>query len=239
MKKKYLLIIIGLLVISNSFSQKAYNKVFVLGNSLTQGFGTHGMASSDIDTDYFFKVKQAISEQNKPLEMTRFAGGYWERSTTSKMRKAFLRDSVATEINGREDLILIQLGDNINSKDKRETLFKDIKKLLRWFTKKCPDAEILWVYGWYGIDDNMPIIKKAISTSKGCQLVDISKYIRTKYKNKIGNTYRDKNGNISTIESRAVAGHPNDLGMSMIANEIISGLGLNGDTKKSDSTKSQ
>lgn len=232
MKKLHYLLIASFLIIYNSFSQKVYNKVFVLGNSLTQGFGTHGMASTDTNTDYYYWVQQAIFQKNESLLMKRFSGGSWESNITSKNRFAFLNNSVINQIDGKEDLIIIQLGDNVNSEDKRKTLLKDVKTLIEWFKEKCPNAEILWVYGWYGVNINMPIIKQAIETVKGCKLVDISKFTKDKFRNEIGNTYKDKNGNISTINSKGVASHPGDLGMKMIANEILSMLGLEGSNSK-------
>lgn len=184
------------------------------------------MASTDTNTDYYYWVQQAIFEENEALLMKRFSGGSWESNTTSENRLAYLNNSVVNQIDGKEDLIIIQLGDNVNSEDKRKTLFKDAKTLLEWFKVKCPDAKILWVYGWYGVNINMPIIKQAIATVTGCELVDISKFTEAKFRNKIGNKYKDKNGNIATINSNGVASHPGDLGMEMIANEIISVLGL-------------
>ena len=77
----------------------------------------------------------------------------------------------------------------------------------------------------------MPIIKQAISEVEECELVDISKFKDPKYRNRIGNTYKDKNGNTATINSKGVASHPGDLGMEMIANEIISALELNNDNR--------
>jgi hypothetical protein len=226
MKNIYLLTIIILLFINYSFCQGIPNKVFVLGNSLTQGFGTHGMASTDTNTDYYYWVQQAIFQKNDSLSMNRFAGSTWESLTTSKERLAFLNNSVARQIDGKEDLIIIQLGDNVNTEDKRKNLLEDTKTLLNWFLKKSPNSRILWVYGWYGVSKNMPIIQNAISEVKGCELVDISRYNKKQYQNKVGNTYVNKNGNTETISSNGVASHPGDLGMEMIANEIISKLSL-------------
>ncbi|WP_111307524.1 SGNH/GDSL hydrolase family protein [Confluentibacter sediminis] len=226
MKNIYLFTITILLFINYSFCQTIPNKVFVLGNSLTQGFGTHGMASTDTNTDYYYWVQQAIFQKNDSISMNRFSGSTWESLTTSKKRLAFLNNSVARQIDGKEDLIIIQLGDNVNTEDKRKNLFEDAKTLLNWFLNKSPNSRILWVYGWYGVSKNMPIIQNAISEVKGCELVDISKYNKKQYQNIVGNTYVNKNGNIETISSNGVASHPGDLGMEMIANEIISKLSL-------------
>ena len=221
--KKLIFLIIFLIPIK-SFSQKELNKVFVLGNSLTLGFGTHGMASTDINNDYFYLVKKAIVKENQGLRMKRFSGTSWEAYKSSEKRMAYLNSSVIANIDGLEELIIIQLGDNVSS---TENLLADAKDLLIWFKNKCPNAKILWLYGWYKTNKNMPIIKQAVSEISNCTLVDISNYNVQKYQSKLGITYKDKNGNNAVINSKDIASHPGDLGMEMIANEILSVLKQN------------
>jgi hypothetical protein len=210
---------------------KNYKKVFVLGNSLTIGFGTHGMASSDVNTDYYYWLQQTLSSKNGELVMRRFSGALWESGSNgtedglSERRLSFLDSTVSKNIDGSEDLIIVQLGDNVNTSDKKKHFKEDAVVLINWFKSKCPDAKILWVYGWYNFTSNMPLLKDAIVEAGGCDLVDISKFATDeKYKSKIGNKYIDRNGNIMEITSTGVASHPGDLGMEMIANLILDAL---------------
>ncbi|WP_075601953.1 chitobiase/beta-hexosaminidase C-terminal domain-containing protein [Saccharicrinis aurantiacus] len=229
MKKTIIAItIFNLFIATHLFSQvesNSYKKVFVLGNSLTLGFGTHGMASTDINTDYYYWVQQSLVINNNDLSMNRFSGTTWETGNTTT-RLSFLNNTVSKRITGDEDLIVIQLGDNVNTDERKKTLKDDAVKLINWFATKCPKAEIIWVYGWYQMSTNMPLIKTAILETEGCKLVDISQYSRKQYQSAIGNTYIDSNGEVATISSWGVASHPGDLGMIMIASEIINKLDL-------------
>lgn len=203
-----------------------FNDVFVLGNSLTLGFGTHGMASSNVNTDYYYLVHQAFLESNSNLSMRRQVGTTWEGGD-SESRAKFLRDVVANQVTGEEDLILIQLGDNVDTDQKKATLKKDAKFLIEWFRKKCPEASIAWIYGWYQVPSNMPIITEAIEECEYCTLVDISD-IRFANgginQSTIGSTYINDLGETDTIMTALVAGHPGDLGMEAIASRVIEKL---------------
>ncbi|MFV0267970.1 MAG: hypothetical protein ACK5HT_12640 [Draconibacterium sp.] len=225
--KMIMFISICLFSISKISSQNVYNKVFVIGNSLTIGFGTHGMASSNVQTDYYYRVQQALLSTNQELQMTRMNGSFWESGSDgindgqSSVRECFLDNSVKRNIDGTEDLIIIQLGDNVNSVDKRTTFKEDIVTMINWFLEHCKKARIIWVYGWYEVSSNMPLLEKAISATGKCELVNISRYnTDDKYKSAIGNKYSNDEGDIETIISEGVASHPGDLGMEIIANEI-------------------
>ncbi|WP_159516889.1 SGNH/GDSL hydrolase family protein [Sunxiuqinia indica] len=205
-----------------------FDNVFVLGNSITLGFGTHGMASSDINTDYYYWVHQYLYLKDNELVMERHSGKPWEAGNDgaldglSEVRLAYLENTVAENIDGTEDLVIIQLGDNVNTDDKKKHFKEDAVVLINWFRTKCPDAKILWVYGWYNLTSNMPLLKEAILEAGGCELVDISGYSSyAKYKSETGNKYVDRNGNIQKITSTGVASHPGDLGMEMIAKSIL------------------
>jgi hypothetical protein len=237
MKKKGFIILLNLFIgfqLYSNTSENVFNKVFVLGNSLTLGFGTHGMASTDINSDYYYWVQQALLVNNNNLSMSRLGGSTWETGN-SDTRINFLNNTVSSYITGEEDLIIIQLGDNVGL-DVRETLKEDAVVLINWFNSKCPNAEIIWVYGWYAIASNMPLIEEAIEENEICELVDISDYsYSAKYKSAIGNTYINRYGEIDTITLAWVATHPGDLGMEMIAYEIINKLEIDNNINTVDS----
>ncbi len=228
MKIIMLLFFVTFILTTKIVSQNVYKKVFVIGNSLTIGFGTHGMASSNIYTDYYYKLQQVLLKSYSNLSMSRMRGNPWEIASdgindgNSVVRLNFLNNTVISYINGTEDLIIIQLGDNVNSVIRRKSFSEDAVTMINWFKVHCPDSRILWVYGWYGISLNMPLLKEAISSTGKCELVDITQYSTDEiYKSAIGNQYIDSNGNIAVITSAGVASHPGDLGMEMIAYEIL------------------
>lgn len=198
-------------------------KGVVFGNSITLGFGTHGMASSDIDTDYYYIVDQYIKSKNPNYEMKRIAGNDWENGTDSDKRSEIFSNEFEAYLDSEVDIVIIQLGDNVSSEGELESFQVDCELLLKKISDKAPNARIIWVFGRYHLK-NKGIIENACNLY-GAEFVDVS-IISTdsKYMANIGDIYIDKNGNMKEIEKEGVASHPNDLGMRTIAELIIETL---------------
>ena len=84
-------------------------KVLVLGNSLTLGFGTFGMAASDSRHDYYYYVKEFLLEHNGSLEMSRYGASNWEGMTTSEERRKCVQGFLDSYTDGTEDLVTIRM----------------------------------------------------------------------------------------------------------------------------------
>jgi hypothetical protein len=220
--------IILLTVGLNSRAQPStFNKVFVLGNSITLGFGTHGMAASNIESDYFYFIQQALRLSNIDAKISRSSGSAWEGGN-SQERNDFIENVLPDLLQGDEDLIIVQLGDNVNSEEKRNTFTSDAKNLVAWFHNKSPNARIAWVYGWYQVPHIMPLLK-SVQSQVDMDIVDISDIRFAEngiYQSAIGNIYINSDGVPDTIKDVGVAGHPGDLGMKEIASRIINQLAL-------------
>lgn len=52
-------------------------------------------------------------------------------------------------LSANTDLVIVQLGDNINSNDKNATFGADAKKLIKNIKSVSPKATVVWVATWY------------------------------------------------------------------------------------------
>ncbi len=199
------------------------NKVLVIGNSITMGFGTHGMASSSVETDYYFLLNVYLSKVNPSIVMDRIPGYGWEGATNSEDRDLFFEESIKPYLEDC-DLVIIQLGDNINTADKQATLKNDTNTLLQNIRSVIPEARIVWVFGRYCLN-NTDAIRISCEVNS-VDFVDISVISTSEeYMAWIGYEYTDESGNVKQITNGGVASHPNDYGMETIANLIIDDLG--------------
>ena len=197
--------------------------VLVIGNSITLGFGTHGMASSAVNTDYYYLLQQYLVNLNPDLKMKRIAGYGWESSVTTEERLDFLEKCVRPEISEECDLIIIQLGDNVNTPEKQATFTTDADKFLEWIKLEYPDTRVLWVFGRYNLSNGTAI--QAACKKHGAEYVDISIISSDeKYKAKVNDRYEKADGTIGIIDDPGVASHPNDEGMKVIYELIIKQL---------------
>lgn len=199
-------------------------KVLVLGNSLTLGFGTFGMAASDSSHDYYYYVKEFLTEHNSGLEISRYGASKWEGMTTSEERRKCVQEFLDSYTDGTEDLVIIQLSDNVNTDEKRETYAEDVWTMLKMLRTGCPKARILWIAAWYGWTLNYGPIETACN-ELGVDLVDIRDLSEdAANKSAVGNTYTKDDGTVVEITSSGVASHPGDTGMKHIADRIIERL---------------
>lgn len=199
-------------------------KVLVVGNSITLGFGTHGMASSAVNTDYYYRVNQYLLEKNRSLEMKRIPGYAWEGGVSTEGRNRFLEETLKPELEEGCDLFIIQLGDNVNTPEKQETFANDAKELLRIVRETVPEIRILWVFGRYNLT-NAEAIKSACA-EYDAEYVDISIVSSDKkYQAELNSKYEKEDGTIGVIQDYGVASHPNDYGMQVISELIIDQLG--------------
>lgn len=205
---------------------KIPQKCLVIGNSITLGFGTHGMASSDVDTDFYYLIKEYLTGLNPNFQIERVDGRPWESCTTTETRKTKLEEILADCLEEDTDLVIIQLGDNVNTAEKIETFSTDCNVMLDYILEKCPNARILWVFGRYNLQ-NADAIRTACQ-SYGAEYVDIS-LVSTdaKYMSYIGASIIGADGKTQYIDNSGVASHPGDEGMRVIADFIIQELDLN------------
>lgn len=201
-------------------------KILFLGNSLLLGMdtdnshgGAFGMASTSPQNDYAYYVEQAILQKNKFAEFSKFHIGEFEMAENNVTANNYIsaNKSIWTE----KDLVIVQLGENVNNDKRRQTFKKNFKKLISDIRSKSPNAVILCVTGWYYNEEVSDIV---LNTCKNynCGYLNISHLYTTENKatNHVGETVKYYDGNTTNIRE-TLATHPYNTGMKAIADEII------------------
>ena len=195
-------------------------KAAVFGNSLTEGFGSYGMAASDKYHDYFYYVEKYLKSNEPTVEVQRLCASPWEGQTTSESRRQEA-EMMVKKLDGQEDLLIIQLSDNVNTPEKRATFGADAFTLLSMLRTACPCARIIWIAAWFNATENYPILE-SVCTRLGIDLVDIRDLsLLAENKSAVGNRYTLEDGTAAVITNGGVAMHPGDLGMKRIAERVI------------------
>lgn len=220
------------------------HKVFFFGNSLLDttiatdnGNGGHnyyqiGLCASSNLTDYYANVVKELKKYDSTLISSRRNFSNWETATTTTDRKNILDEKVSKLVNGEEDLIVIQVGDNVTSNLQLSTFKNDYKELIKWFRKTCPNATVICCGAWYTTEDKQ-IIMKECANDMGVYWCDFSSFANdATNKGKIGDTQTvyDTDGSTilatRTITVGGQASHPNDKGMKKISDSILNTLGI-------------
>lgn len=201
-------------------------KALFIGNSLLFGFGTHGMASSNTDTDYYYLVNQAITAKNKNYSAQKVQGFRFEEAVTDTAVSDWFTNTLDPFLAEDLDLVIIQLGDNINTVEKQAYFSeRSGELLLDHIQERCPSALVVWVGTWYNYNANKDTII-TICEKKGCSFISINDLNIPENQSAIGNKYIDAKGKKAEITVSGVASHPSDAGMKAIADRIIEQLGL-------------
>jgi len=201
-------------------------KLRVIGNSLTHTTGDIGMASSDQYHDYWYLLTSYLKNKYPTLDIgNRGTGGNWETATPGQGRIDAWNQYVSPQIDSDSDIVILQLIDNVH--DSGTSQFKtDAVTLLNNIHTKAPKAKVYWVARWYSSDDFLNALKEACLQANATQIdiTDIARMSDTK--SYIGAVRTGIDGTSWTVTSAGEASHPGDKGHSLIADRIISTLGL-------------
>lgn len=197
------------------------DNILYIGNSLLLGFGNHGMASSEIGKDYYSLVNNYIEEESgATVTADRLGGADLERAASDEAANAWMEEYLKPYLSEERDLVIIQLGDNVNN----ATVFANTaNNVIQYVRQYAPNAKVAWVAMWYNANAYLNTIKNAC-TNNDAVFIDIHDLNVSANCNVVGAEYIDKDGNVETITDSGVASHPNDQGFQQIANRIIATL---------------
>ena len=197
-----------------------YSKGLFVGNSLLWGFGTHGMASYSVDTDYYHYVHDTCLAKNPNYTDTKVEGYDFEGSTTPTESSTWINEEFAPAMTADTDLVILQLGDNCNTEEKINNLQYSLPQLFEYILSINPNCDIYWVGWWYNHDGLADYITNACN-NYGATFIDITMLYDISTQASVGDQYIDSYGNIRTIIGEGDASHPSDAGMRLIADKII------------------
>lgn len=162
-----------------------------IGNSLLKGSG-YGMAASDEFHDYYYLINSFISNKNNNYIANKIAGTDLEALTDPNNINSVVT-ALTNQLTGNEDLVVIQLGDNVNTNEKVAVFPQSSVALCKAIREKCPKARVVWMGMWYGSTVKYEAIQNACNAT-GCH-----------YINFIGLTGSDANSAIGNIQKKTLA----------------------------------
>lgn len=196
--------------------------VVVVGNSLTYNWGNFGLAASNPTRDWYGLTKAYIANANPNAKFTRFGLGDWEGATTTADRDTIFNTQMKPSLTANTDLVIIQLGDNINSDAKNATFGTDAKKLIQNIKSVSPKATIMWVATWYQSYANITTDVQTACEAENAIYVPIHNIAQESgHTSHIGAVQTDAEGNTRTIDSEGQASHPGDSGHQLIGEAVI------------------
>lgn len=183
---------------SNDIEPFMPNKAAFFGNSLLGGFG-YGMAASQSDKDYYHLITTHINNSNNLFTSTKNTGTRFEALANSANIDAIIQSVFLDNLDGNEDLIVIQLGDNVNTPDKKAIFAESSLKLCKAIKLKCPMAKVVWMGMWYGTIEKYEAIEYACSQT-GTTFISFSDLVSDETINQIGNLTK-KGEDIRTLDN--------------------------------------
>ena len=201
------------------------SKTLYLGNSLLTG-----MAASAAGNDYYSLINKAISYSNADHTASKLQSNTWENCTTTSAQNTWVTSTLLPYLTEDIELVIIQLGDNVNTAQKLAVFEYGMKAMLTYIRTHCPKARVVWVGAWYQTAGKMEIMQRACKAT-GCSFINIWDLNTSANCAAIGDTYLKEDGTTAEITDGGVASHPNDAGHKAIANRVLYYLGI-ADTEK-------
>lgn len=209
---------------------KRITRMHVIGNSLTYlgwtGW-TCGMAASSPEKDWVWMLVQKLRTRNDAVvfhcwddedktsdTVTRVNGYAFESSASAES----IMHLVAT-VPADADLVILQLGDNVNTDARRMAFNQQVGALAQAIHAKASGAIIVFVSGWF----DQPTLNSAIDDAMvriGGWHLTIGDLNTRANRATLGQTVTYPDRTTHVIDSAGVAQHPGDLGMSAIADRI-------------------
>ena len=199
----------------------APKKVAIFGNSLTSTKGGIGMAASDQYHDWYYLISQYLKQQNPAVEINdRLNVSTWEQAEMSADRQRIFDDTIKPQLSADTDLVILQLGDNVNTAARQATIEQDAKTLIQDIKQISPHAKIYWLASWFG---NPELIAKFHDAclATGATHIDISDLNTKDNQSSVGAMRTGLDGSTWQVVIPGEAVHPGDAGMKAIADRLI------------------
>lgn len=197
------------------------NKVAIFGNSLTSNTGGIGMAASDQYHDWYYLTSQYIKSHNPNAVINdRLNVSTWEQAETSADRQSIFENTIKPQLSADTDLVILQLGDNVNNDARKATIEEDSKTLIENIRKVSPNAEIYWLASWFGNPELIGKIHNACLAA-GATHININDLNTKTNQSSIGATRTGLDGKSWQVVNPGAAVHPGDVGMKAIADRLI------------------
>ena len=160
------------------------SKCVYFGNSLLSGSG-YGMAASDDEHDYYHLINSYIKDNlNNDFVASKYSGTSFEGITNPSKVNSVITELLGN-LNGNEDLVVVQLGDNVNTTEKVSVFANSARSLMKAIRTKCTSARVVWLGMWYSSSEKIEIIQDACKNT-GCEFVNMVSIDRSAGQSYIG-----------------------------------------------------
>lgn len=200
-------------------------KTLFMGNSLLLGMdtsgakgGAFGMAATSPSNDYFYRVSQAIRAKKPTATFTKLHVAAFEQAESNEAAESYISENSAAWTSDL-DLVIIQIGDNVNSPIRQTTFNTNFPKLLQQIRTNSPNARIICVSGWFNYNSIADDVQR-IANEKGCDYIFIKPLYVAENMGVAGATVTYADNSTGVIDPAWVS-HPGNVGMQAIANVIL------------------
>jgi hypothetical protein len=211
-------------------------KALFMGNSLLFGNGNSGktpgvdpdsnffgMCASNNELDYFHYITAYLTSLNGGFTPSKLYFSPFEHATSAQDISDYITNKLTPKLSSDLDLISIQGGDNVTSANE-PYFYSGMETLIQTIRTNCPNARISWMAEWFlgaDLDEVTAICKKY-----GVKLILIHDLNITANQGYIGQVITNPDGTTVTVSNAAVAAHPGDVGMRLIANRYLYQMGI-------------
>lgn len=206
---------------SNLRTESIYpNNVLVIGNSITvhpltsYWWGLWGMAATVKNKDFVNVLQSKLRVGNPNTVITPLNFAEWEQN-----HQTYNLNNLTPSLTGK-DYIIIRLGENVSSMVNFE---QDTIALIDHIKTVLPNAKVA-ITGMFWENAPKDVIFSSVANTKNIPFIPLSYLDVAENRSAIGNQVYGDDGLLHTIDNPGVARHPNDLGMSRIADAIFNSL---------------
>ena len=214
----------GVVTVKNS----NYNKVLLLGNSLLLGLntdGSHGapfgLTASDSKHDWAYLLKEKLKVKSPNVTIKKLHDAKFEQAESDTAAENYISNEFAAAAKNN-DLVIVQIGDNVNTELRRQTFKNNFSKLIRAIRTNNPAADIVVAGAWFNGGDIESWLQSQ-AKSLNYTFVPLSDLCTSANMASVGDTITFDDGTQTTVTS-TIRTHPGNKGMQAIANRIYDSL---------------
>ena len=206
-----------------------YKKILLLGNSLLLGSstdGSHGapfgLTASSPTKDWAYLLTQKLqAKYSDSVVVNKLHDAVFEQSESNDNSQNYINNNFS-KAEKNNDLVIIQIGDNVNSDLRRTTLKANFEKLINAIRSANPTADILIAGVWFdggGLQNWL----LDFANSHGCMFAPLHDLYKSDTIATVGDTITFADGTQMQVYE-AIKTHPGDKGHALIADRVFSTL---------------
>lgn len=215
----------GQLTVKNNI----YKKILFLGNSLLLGLSTNGshgapfgLTASNPQKDWAYLLTQKLqAKYSSSVTVNKLHDAVFEQSESDETSQNYINNNLA-QAEKNNDLVIVQIGDNVNSDLRRATFKANFEKLINAIKSTNPTADILIAGVWFdgaGLQNWL----LDFANSHGCMFAPLHDLYNGETIAKVGDTITFAD-DVQMKVYEAIKTHPGDKGHALIADRIYSTL---------------